>query len=167
MQATTTITALGQLKTTLNPADTTNTSASLLVNPTAAGAGEPLLGVLVNGTSKFLVDAEGDADVVGALTVTKCTGTVATDAVACEGGAGVITDDGTDINADATRAAITVTNAKILATSSVTVTQCSARDANAALNFVVVPGSGTATVSIQNSGTGNHTSVLAFCFNVF
>jgi hypothetical protein len=58
----------GQLSTTRDPANATNTSASLLVNPATSASNEPLLGVLDNGTTRFLVDKEGDATLAGLLT---------------------------------------------------------------------------------------------------
>lgn len=60
----------GQVTTTRDPANSTNTSASLLVNPATSAANEPLLGVLDNGTTRFLVDKEGDTSTAGNATIT-------------------------------------------------------------------------------------------------
>lgn len=65
----TTVNSAGQVKSTLNPTNTTNTSASVLVNPTACASNEPLLGVLVNGTTEALIDCEGDLTATGTLTL--------------------------------------------------------------------------------------------------
>lgn len=68
------VTGTAQIKTTLNPASTTNTDASLLVNPAACATNELLFGALVNGSTKASVDCEGDvvgvkADFSGVLDV--------------------------------------------------------------------------------------------------
>lgn len=95
-----------------------------------------------------------------------CTGTVATNAVTCSGSSGVITDDGTDINLSSTRADITWTNTKIASTSVVLLSNCSKPDSGARINSSVVPGSGTATLTIWNDGLSNQTSVEKICFFV-
>ena len=62
----------------------------------------------------------------GGLDTLSGTGTVVTNAVTINTDSGVITDDGTDINLDTTRADITLTNSHIAATSVVMLTICSA-----------------------------------------
>jgi hypothetical protein len=50
----------GQVVVTRDPASTTNTAASVVINPATSASNEFLLGVLDNGTSRFTVDKEGD-----------------------------------------------------------------------------------------------------------
>ncbi len=50
----------GQVTATLNPADTTNTSAAVLINPAACSTDELLLGALVASSTKASIDCEGD-----------------------------------------------------------------------------------------------------------
>ncbi|MEK7105476.1 MAG: hypothetical protein AAB865_02235 [Patescibacteria group bacterium] len=103
----------------------------------------------------------------GTLGVEDSTGTVVTNAVTINAVAGVITDDGTDINADATRADITLTNSRITANSVVMLTVCGGTiDANSRLTLSVIPTSGSAAISLRNAGTGNQTSTEKICFLV-
>ena len=104
-------------------------------------------------------------DVQGSLNLEKGTGTVSTNAVTISKTSGVITDS-TDINTDTTRAAITLTNTRITTTSVVTASICSTPDAGARLGVAVTPGSGSAVVSVYNSGTSNQTSDYKVCFIV-
>jgi len=86
-------------------------------------------------------------------------GTVASNAVTTDAYAGVITDDSTDINADTTRADITWTNNKITTTSVILFSECKKpTDANVNIVARVTRGSGTATLSLRNTGTGNLTT---------
>lgn len=61
----TTFTTTGQIGTTLNPADTTNTNASIYANPAACSTDELLMSIMVASSTKASIDCEGD------LTATK------------------------------------------------------------------------------------------------
>lgn len=119
-------------------------------------------------TCPFKAFADGDVSFAGRIDTSKLTNcTVATNAVTCSASSGQITDDGTDINTDTTRADITWTNTAIASTSIVHVSVCSARQAGTAINVHVVPGSGSATISLRNVGTSNFTDAgLKLCFTV-
>lgn len=66
----------GQLSTTRDPANGTNTSASLLVNPATSAANEFLFVAADNGTTRFSADKEGD--VVAGASLKVGSGTVLT-----------------------------------------------------------------------------------------
>lgn len=93
------------------------------------------------------------------MTFAPTTGTVASNAVTTNAAAGVITDDATDINASSTRADIAWTNSFITATSVIIFSECK-KPADANVNIVarVTPSSGSATLSLRNTGTGNLTT---------
>lgn len=55
------VTSAGQLTASKDPANGTNTSASLLVNPATSAANEYLFVVADNGTTRASVDKEGDS----------------------------------------------------------------------------------------------------------
>jgi len=115
------------------------------------------------------LEVDGAARFDGGLVMgDTCTGSVSANAVSCSGASGVITDDGTDINLDASRADITWTNARIAATSVVLLTVCGpTRETNTNVTAQVVPGAGTATLQVRNTGTANFTSAgLMLCFLV-
>ncbi len=59
----------GQIVTTLNPTNTTNTNASISANPAACGANEILLDAVVGSTTTFSSDCEGDTYMLADLTV--------------------------------------------------------------------------------------------------
>jgi hypothetical protein len=101
----------------------------------------------------------------GGVNLEKGTSTVSTNAVTISKTSGVITDS-TDVNTDTTRTAITLTNTRILTTSVVVASICSALDVGAALQVWTVPGSGSASVLVRNSGTSNQTSDYKVCFIV-
>lgn len=61
----------GQLVNRLDPAGTALTDSSVLVNPAACGANEPLLGTGVAGVAGMTVDCEGDVSTVGEIQVSK------------------------------------------------------------------------------------------------
>ena len=104
-------------------------------------------------------------DVQGGVNLEKGTGSVSTDAVTISKTSGVITDS-TDVNLDTTRAAITLTNTRIAATSVVTASICSTPDAGARIGVAITPSSGSAVVTVYNSGTANQTSDYKICFIV-
>lgn len=135
-------------------------SAGIVVLNAASGQDvrQAVNNVVVTQASSTGLAVTGAVSLTTDLTITGCTGTVAADAVTCSAAAGVITDDGTDINADTTRATITLTNTRIAATSVVHVDVQSAMDANALISCLAIPGSGSASVVCRNVGTGNYTS---------
>jgi hypothetical protein len=94
-----------------------------------------------------------------------CTGTVAANAVTCNGSAGVLTDD-TDIAIDTTRTTITLTNSRFASGSVVSATLCSAPDAGARVGAAIVSATGSASVYVWNSGTSNQTSTWKLCYTV-
>jgi hypothetical protein len=60
----------GQISTTKDPADTTNTSASMLINPATSASSEYFLTIAEAGTSKFTVQKGGNVTTAGTLAVT-------------------------------------------------------------------------------------------------
>lgn len=104
-------------------------------------------------------------DIQGSVNLEKGTGSVSGSAVIISKTSGVITDS-TDVNLDTTRAAITLTNTRIATTSVVVASICSTPDTGARLGAAVTPGSGSATITVYNSGTANQTSDYKICFIV-
>jgi hypothetical protein len=92
-------------------------------------------------------------------------GSVSANAVTVQGTAGSFTDT-TDINADTTRTAITLTNQAIRSSSVVSCFMMSAPDANAMLVASATCSDGSASVVIRNCGTGNQTSTFTIGFIV-
>ena len=60
----------GKATFTADPANTTNTNASVVVNPATIASNEFLLSVLNNGSNRFTVDAEGDTTTAGNASIT-------------------------------------------------------------------------------------------------
>ncbi|HWY98123.1 MAG TPA: hypothetical protein VNY36_03460 [Bacteroidia bacterium] len=86
----------------------------------------------------------------GQITLSKVNGTEAANAVTASGNAGVITTSSLTVTAGSTYA-ITWTNTKITATSVIGLTVQGGTNTNQNINFSVVPGTGTATLTIYNS----------------
>lgn len=86
----------------------------------------------------------------GQITLVKANGTEAANAVTASGNAGIITTSTLSVAAGSTYA-ITWTNTKITATSVIGLTVQGGTNANQNINFTVVPGTGTATLTIYNS----------------
>src|SRR3989344_5136243 len=72
----------------------------------------------------------------------------------------------TDIVATSTRADITLNNTRIVATSVVLVSICSAVDTSAALVVSALPASGKATLSVRNVSHASQTADYKICFLV-
>jgi hypothetical protein len=154
----------GQLSTTRDPANGTNTSASLLVNPATSAANEPLLGILDNGTTRFLVDKEGDATLAGLLTanggITLGADDVLTldsDVATAVAGAATLNKQSGIITSEALTTAaaaaytLTLTNSVVSTSSRVLVSV--ANGTNAAgipVLSTVTPGSGSVVIVIYN-----------------
>ncbi len=119
----------------------------------------------LNDSSRYFTVSSTSTSIQTELNLEDGTGSVSTNAVKVNTTAGVITDS-TDIRADTTRAAITFTNSRIVATSVVTVSNCSTPDTNAMLVSAVAPGAGSATITVRNAGSGNQTSDWKLCFRV-
>ncbi|PIR47769.1 hypothetical protein COV06_02125 [Candidatus Uhrbacteria bacterium CG10_big_fil_rev_8_21_14_0_10_50_16] len=60
-------TSAGNLVLTGDPQSTLVSGGTLYINPATAGAGEALFGIADNGTTRFLVDTEGDTTIKGHL----------------------------------------------------------------------------------------------------
>lgn len=93
-----------------------------------------------------------NALVTPGATYTKVNGTEASNAVTASGYSGVITTSSLSTAAGGTYA-ITWTNTKITATSVITLTVVGGSNSNQNINFTVVPGSGTATLTIFNNAS--------------
>lgn len=104
-------------------------------------------------------------DIQGSLNLEKGTGTVSSNAVTINATSGVITDSA-DISAPGTRTAITFTNSRITTTSVIMLSMCSTPDSLVRLGASAAAGSGSATLTVYNSGTGNQTSDYKICFTV-
>lgn len=133
-------------------------------NTLVVNANENRVGVgNVHPTSTLSVS--GSLKVTGDVKVDSGTGSVATNAVTINAISGVITDS-TNITASSTRAAITLTNSYIAATSVVLTSICSTPDANVHLEVAVLPGAGSATLTVGNSLSFDQTSDYKICFLV-
>lgn len=93
------------------------------------------------------------------------TSSVSANAVTINATAGSFTDT-TDINADTTRTAITLTNQAIRSSSVVSVFMMSTPDTNAMLVASATPADGSATITVRNVGTGNQTATYTLGFIV-
>lgn len=145
---------------------TSTPSAEIDVRDTSASPTTNIFQVAnLNDSTRYFTVSSTSTSIQTDLNLENGTGSVTTNAVTINAVAGVITDT-TDINTDVTRAAITLTNSRITSTSVVTATMCSTPDTNAMLVAAVTPGSGSATVTVRNVGTGNQTATWSLCFMV-
>lgn len=158
------LTSTAQLKTTRDPANTTNTSASLLVNPATSASNEPLLGILDNGTTRFLIDKEGDATIAGLatinggltlgaasnLTLDSGTATATAGAATLNKQSGVITSEALT-TAAAAAYTLTLTNSVVVATNKVFVSVDNGTNTQGIPVFsTATPGTGSVVIKVFN-----------------
>ena len=130
----------------------TNSSATIAMK---AGTANQVLAVNSGGTdlawtqAPTLAGAVLGASTATSIVLTKVNGTEAANAVTASGNAGVITTSSLS-TATASNYAITWTNTKITATSVITLTIVGGTNTTQALIMKVVPGSGSATLTIYN-----------------
>ena len=129
-----------------------------------ASAGKLNLGT-TTATTIVVGNTSATTTIPGGLGLETGTGSVSANAVTISKVSGVITD-ATDIVATSTRADITLNNTRIVATSVVLVSICSAVDTSAALVVSALPASGKATLSVRNVSHASQTSDYKICFLV-
>jgi hypothetical protein len=145
---------------------TSTPSAELDVRDTASVPTSNIFQVAnLNDSSRYFTVSSTSTSIQTDVNLENGTGTVSTDAVTVNAASGVITDS-TDIALSTTRAAITLTNSRISATSVVLVSNCSTPDSGAMLVAAVAPGAGSATLTVRNVGLSNQTSDWKLCFVV-
>lgn len=106
----------------------------------------------------------GTTTLLGVLTAERASGTVVSNAVTLNTISGKISD-GTDLTASSTRAAITLTNSRILAESLILINVCSTPDSGAMIGVSATPAAGSATITVWNASVVQ-TSVYSLCFLV-
>lgn len=163
--------AMGQAS-VINIPDPANAIGQLLIGATATPfvtgnfpVNSGTAGLMVDSgflaTNIMRKDAANVLTGAGQITLVKANGTEAANAVTASGNAGVITTSSLTVTAGSTYA-ITWTNTKITATSVIGLTVQGGTNTNQNINFTVVPGSGTATLTIFNSAPATSISGTIF-----
>lgn len=141
--------------TVINDAQTSAEEANRFENISMQGSATTTTFTRVDAT--YLDSIYDNATGTAGVSKNRAVGSVSANAVTSQGTAGSFTDT-TDINADTTRAAITLTNQAIRSTSVVSVFMMSTPDTNAMLVASATPADGSATITVRNVGTGNQTA---------